>query len=455
MALRLRRGTDQQRQLITPLEGELIYTTDTKRLYIGDGTTAGGIAVDTAGQFLGSNLDLSGYDIDGQGNINIDGNITATGNMTVDGNFTLGGNITVGDSNTDTVNFAAKIESSLIPDVDGARNVGSTTNRFGSVYSNFISVTDSIEAGYINANVVGNDSTVIVNVATGAITATGQLTGDVLATDNSLFFNATSKAVTAGAGVFTGAVSAPSFTGSLTGDVNGSIFGDDSTALVDAVRNTVTLNNGVVRFDGNQIELSGVDYMALGKETDVAGPTFRITNVDASPPLDLVTLAGTNIGNISKVNFSSKHGDIQNPVRATAGDFIGALSSRAWDPDVGDYVPSSIIGWTVDENTTPAQDIANGKILFINNAGSGSAPSLNVMSYDSRGYLAVNRTVGYVASATLDVNGFAKLTPQTAEPTASEGIIAIADGTSWDPASKAGAVSYPVYYDGNAWNAFY
>jgi hypothetical protein len=45
MALRLRRGTDAERQLITPVEGELIYTTDTKSVYIGDGTTAGGIVI--------------------------------------------------------------------------------------------------------------------------------------------------------------------------------------------------------------------------------------------------------------------------------------------------------------------------------------------------------------------------------------------------------------------------
>ena len=65
MALRLRRGTDAQRQLVTPLDGELVYTTDTKKLYVGDGTTAGGNAVDTAGTNLGSNLDLSGFNITG------------------------------------------------------------------------------------------------------------------------------------------------------------------------------------------------------------------------------------------------------------------------------------------------------------------------------------------------------------------------------------------------------
>ena len=45
MALRLRRGTDAQRLLITPLEGELIYTTDTNEIYVGDGVTAGGVRV--------------------------------------------------------------------------------------------------------------------------------------------------------------------------------------------------------------------------------------------------------------------------------------------------------------------------------------------------------------------------------------------------------------------------
>lgn len=47
MALRLRRGTDAQRLLITPAEGEIIYTTDTKRLWVGDGVTQGGNLVNT------------------------------------------------------------------------------------------------------------------------------------------------------------------------------------------------------------------------------------------------------------------------------------------------------------------------------------------------------------------------------------------------------------------------
>ena len=45
MALRLRRGTDAQRALITPAEGELVYITDTNEIYVGDGTTVGGVRI--------------------------------------------------------------------------------------------------------------------------------------------------------------------------------------------------------------------------------------------------------------------------------------------------------------------------------------------------------------------------------------------------------------------------
>jgi hypothetical protein len=40
--LKVRRGTDVQRQLVTLDQGEIGYTTDSKRLFVGDGSTAGG-----------------------------------------------------------------------------------------------------------------------------------------------------------------------------------------------------------------------------------------------------------------------------------------------------------------------------------------------------------------------------------------------------------------------------
>lgn len=109
MSLRIRRGTDAQRAT-TPLDmGELVYTTDTKQLYVGNGIDAGGspiirlgtglawadvqcttiIATGAALQVsadatpsLGGNLGLASYNITGNGNINITGSITATSTIT-------------------------------------------------------------------------------------------------------------------------------------------------------------------------------------------------------------------------------------------------------------------------------------------------------------------------------------------------------------------------------------
>ena len=59
MALKLRRGTNAGRTAITPAEGEPIFTTDTKQLYIGDGTTAGGVAVGGGGVSDGDKGDIT------------------------------------------------------------------------------------------------------------------------------------------------------------------------------------------------------------------------------------------------------------------------------------------------------------------------------------------------------------------------------------------------------------
>ena len=79
MTLRLRRGTDLQRQSITFSEGELVYVTDTGELYVGDGSTVGGTLIvgGGAGSSLTSNLNLSGYEINGTGNIAINGIVSA------------------------------------------------------------------------------------------------------------------------------------------------------------------------------------------------------------------------------------------------------------------------------------------------------------------------------------------------------------------------------------------
>jgi len=47
--LKLKRGTEANRTSYTPAEGEIILTTDTNIIYVGDGSTAGGNAVGSGG----------------------------------------------------------------------------------------------------------------------------------------------------------------------------------------------------------------------------------------------------------------------------------------------------------------------------------------------------------------------------------------------------------------------
>ena len=74
MAFQFRRGTDAQRQTITPAEGEPLYTTDTYTLYVGDGSTLGGRIISGGGGGGGSTSTLynGSYtaQLDASGNLN-------------------------------------------------------------------------------------------------------------------------------------------------------------------------------------------------------------------------------------------------------------------------------------------------------------------------------------------------------------------------------------------------
>ena len=165
MSLQIRRGTAAQLANITPVQGELIFTTDTQQVYVGDGTTAGGIpvAVGGSGNLTGVNINASG-NISAGGNINA-GNITATGNATSANFYTAGvvsatGNVRGGNIGTVGV-------------VSAAGNV--TGNYFIGNGSQLVGIVSS----YANANVAaylasGNSLSISI---TGSVSAQGNITG--------------------------------------------------------------------------------------------------------------------------------------------------------------------------------------------------------------------------------------------------------------------------------------
>lgn len=348
MSLKLRRGNTAQRLAITPDEGELIYDSQTKQLYAGDGTTAGGVLVSYAGSVggaMGSNLVLSGYSVTGSGNIDIAGTITSTGNIVstngdirvINGNFVANGNIVLGDTNTDNVTIGADVNSNIIPNADITFDLGSSTQRWNTVHANNVFAD-------LEGNVRANDSTILVDAVNGVLkgqlegnligpvqgavegNVTGDLTGNLKNENGTTILSNGSDTIPAEfignvTGNLTGTIengvlttefySNPSWItalsgskvyGTLTGvyvegDLSGSVFSDDSTLLVDGL-------NGVLRgthigslqgtVDTGGINLYGNTIAGISTNEDIFISPVGTGNVNIPTTLRAGTINLTN-----------------------------------------------------------------------------------------------------------------------------------------------------------------
>ena len=289
MALRLRRGTNAERTAITPEAGELVFTTDTKKVYVGDGTTTGGLIVsgqndivDDGTPQLGGDLDLNGNNITGTGNINITGTITATGN------------INLGDgAGSDIIAVGGTIQGALTPDSQLAYNQGSNTARWNTGYYGSLDVLGHVEADSIKADLVSDDSTLAYNQTTKAFTGT-TFTGTT-------FTGGAFSGTTASFSTVTAA--------SFDGDLSGSVFGDDSTPLVDAVNNVLTASKltipviaptdpaGGITFETpgepSRLLLQRNSDSAIGDTTPVGRLIFGY-QVGAGVPVTITSVSVTN-----------------------------------------------------------------------------------------------------------------------------------------------------------------
>lgn len=294
MPLRIRRGTNSERLTITPLEGELVYTTDTKLLYIGDGTSAGGNpAVGGFSGTLTSNLNLSGFNITGTGNINITGSINSTtltssssatigGALNVSGNAFVQGSIDAagfigsvfrdnstliidaitGDINAERI-FAVNNIIRFFPTASGVRNDvhihstdersnlkltrDSATDLTGSTvnYGGILFERNDINGPFTPSFILGGENYIVF-----AATVDGNfsnLRNFLTWRDQKLGIGTNAPTDTLdvrGNGIFTGTVQAAA--------LKGSVFGDDSTVLVDAINGSVSGSNisatGFVQF---------------------------------------------------------------------------------------------------------------------------------------------------------------------------------------------------------------
>jgi hypothetical protein len=213
MALLLRRGTQAQRDEITPAEGELIYTTDTKRLYAGDGATPGGELVSQA--------------------------VAATTlSSLADTDTTLIGNNNVLVYYTSTSKWmpASVLEINVTGNLTGNAAGAHTGTLDGDVTGSVFADNSTILVDGVNGNIPAN-----VLTGTASINVTGNTTG--------------------------------LHTGIVDGDLTGSVFGDDSTVLVDGINNTVVgnINNALVLTEQVTVNSSSASGTVISSNAVTAG----------------------------------------------------------------------------------------------------------------------------------------------------------------------------------------
>jgi hypothetical protein len=314
MAFRLRRGTDAERLIITPEEGELIYTTDSKKIFVGDGTTLGGNAVDTT-SLINLESELGNLSIDSFGDVNSDSTVPSDGDV-------LAYDAGTGDWRAQAQSGGGGATAiSDLTDVDTTGLLNDDVLVFNSVSGNFERATFRLEAlldvtfsnlnnsvlvydnvagtfnqtDSLNNNIVDSDSNVILDVTSSLLT--GDVQGNILAEDSSIVVN-----IGADAGNST-------VTASLVGDVEGDLTGD------------VLATNGVSVLDNGT---DGTDAFFTG---DVEG------NVTGS-------LNGTVTGTVNGTLNGTVNGILN-------GDVIGSVfndaSSIIIDGQFGDVYPRKII----------------------------------------------------------------------------------------------------------------
>jgi len=162
MALQIRRGTDAQRQTIAFKAGELIYTTDLKDIYVGDGVTNGGTQLSPVKSVNGS---------------------TGTVVLTTD-------QVTQGSTNKYYSATQAKIDSGAALVAGNAGNTGitfsynSSTNVVNAVVTNVGGL--STVSGDLTPSLGGNLTLNSRNiVGTGLINITGNITASNASISNS------------------------------------------------------------------------------------------------------------------------------------------------------------------------------------------------------------------------------------------------------------------------------
>ena len=119
------------------------------------------LVADTEIQIAATTVDINGA-VDISGNLGVGGNLTVTGTTTFNG-----GTLTLGDADTDNIVFGGEVDSDIIPDDDGAFDLGSSSKEWKDLFidgtaniDSLVADTADINGGTIDGATLGTNSAI-------------------------------------------------------------------------------------------------------------------------------------------------------------------------------------------------------------------------------------------------------------------------------------------------------
>jgi len=339
MPLQIRRGTEAERIAMVPklAQGELLWITDDKKLYIGDGTTASSALVpvtgftaedaedaaallfltspthsgisffydDLAGK-LTATVDLSNY----TGVIKAD---AFKGSVFADDGSTIGGKLLV-DAVAGSINLDETVKGNIVPDTNIAYDLGSASKRFRDLYLS----GSSIKLGNATITAIGS----AVNLPAGST-----INGVPLAIPSD---------------------------SSLEVDITGSVFGDDSSILIDAVSNIISTGPIGINLSGNRIT-----------STDTVSPLVIQSELVGDEAIEFKLLGATGLP--PTIVVSATKGSLTTPTSHVAGDEISSIQFKGHANGVVKEAVSISSFWSATADMTAVTPDSNIVIATRNN----------------------------------------------------------------------------------------
>lgn len=405
MSLRIRRGTDAERSGVTFLEGELVYTTDTKKMFVGDGTTVGGIAVDSTVGSINQMSDVNIVGIQTGQILQWDGSQFIAGDDQGDKESVTGADSTIlVDATNSSINLDGTVKGHIIPDQNETYNLGSASKKFNDLFLSGTTITlgtatISSTGGEItlsqpinaevksSGNIDTNDNTITNTAAGGNITvaptAGKQFRIDDTVGGTSFSVDTTAKSVNVhnGYGLKLATFASADYTAISGSEQAGQIVFDNPTKTLKlyngagwtSIAGGGAGGSGIVEGQTYDINISGdiigtdstIIFNQNTKNINVQDITTVTLDVNGSAFADDLTVTT----DVNAVNFTASgkfsgniEGNIKGNVRATGGVIVLNSGTNGNDATFKGSVEGDLVGSVFGDDSSTIINGVTGEV---------------------------------------------------------------------------------------------